>query len=168
MVVVLSAFGCSEASKNSNGKVSPTPTPTPTEEETAAKAKKTSEEKLKATVEFVAKTESGWTLSGISGGNGEAECLVDVPCHLHLTQKDKNKVVVVVLRQFQRTDGSTYWLVYPASSIDLLATKIEEIKDVEREETLSELTIEDCQPIMDEWAGAAETVEDDWGAYRRY
>ena len=160
-IITVFSLACDNASSNTNTKASPTPTPT--EEQKKEEADRIEGEKLKAIGDYVTKSHKGWVLSGLSGGPDDAKCAVDVPCYLHLIQKDQNKVVAVVLRQFQKADGTTYWFVYAATPVDLARTRISQIKEKEHEETLSNLTIDDCQTVIDEMADASDM--DDRGDY---
>jgi len=167
ILCLLVCSSCSETGSNNTAKPSKaSPTPTPTEEQKKEAADRNETEKQNAINDYVAKNHKGWTLSGTSNGaptdssgepfgdSDDSKCIADTPCYLHLIQKDKNKVVPVVLRQFKKDDGKTYWFVYDANPVDLAQLRLKLIKDKEHDKTLSKLTIDDCQPVVDAEAEA--------------
>ena len=178
LILISFSSGCGSSEANSSnsaltGSGSPSPTlkseSTPTDEELKAKSKLESDQQHKAIEDYINKNQKGWTLSGMSGAVDEPSCLADSPCYLHLTQKGKSKVVPVMVRKFESEDGNSYWLVYEAKTFDLISYKIEELKqtamdgarDDERRNTLASLTMEDCQPLLDEAAEDAHDARDD-------
>lgn len=135
---------------NSNARAG-TPTPSKADEE---KKQKEDEDKVRldqknALSEFIAKNYRGWkiagTQSGFDGCGG-----TDSPCDVHISNGESFKVISLMIRQFERTDGTVYWLVFETRPIDRLTSKINAIRDSEKETVLASLSVSDCQQVIDE------------------
>jgi hypothetical protein len=141
-----------------NQKVSSSPSPKPTisKEESEKKEKAETEQKQKAINDFIAQNYKGWKLEGVASDSFSNECEENSPCDVHLINGSQTKVVTLVLKEFYKSDGTKYWLVWEARQIDLAKSKIEAIKDRERESVLADLTIDDIGNDL-----KAEIVEQD-------
>ncbi len=128
-VVFISACDANPALNTQNTVVvKPTPAATISKEETAKRDKADSDEREKAINDFVAKNYKGWKVEGIATEYFDGQCEEDSPCDLHLINGSQNKVTTVILKQFHKTDGTSYWFVREARQIDLAKLKIEAIK----------------------------------------
>ncbi len=87
-----------------------------------------------AVADFIAKNFKGWTLNGTNTEFGICGEDDDDPCYLHLVKGSGAKVVPVMIREFEKSDKSTYWLVYEAHSVDIARAKIARGKEIAREE----------------------------------
>jgi hypothetical protein len=133
---------CSASTSETANK--PTPTPTPTKEEIAQQKADTEKAKATAITTFVETQYKGWAMQGIAA---EDSFLLQLPvtceeskiCDLHLVKGEENKVVSVLLKHFFKTDGSDYWFVFEARSIDIEKAKIEQIKEREKDTVLENL-----------------------------
>ena len=152
-------FGCSASNSNQNATTplptpSPSPSPTPTEEERAIIRENNEKERRKALEDYLSKEYAGWKSVGVSEDSADLDCTPDYPCTIHLSKGKDNKVLTLLIKQFVRTDGTTYLLVYPATSIDILKGRLESIKrserEIEREETLASLTFDDCETVIND------------------
>lgn len=138
--------GCSESSNTAT----PSPSPSPIHSPISGTPSPELNERKAAITAFLTEHHKGWVLTGISDdATGDLSSL-------HLTKGKQTKVVVVVIRLFNHPDGSTYWYVYEAKPIDiaqaknvnLKATAAEAATLIAREETLENLTTEDCEDLM--------------------
>ena len=158
-ICVFLFLGCStNSSPNVEGNkpkavTSPSREPTPSQEEREKKLSTERIERSNAVDAYIAKNHVGWKLEGVSG-ELVGGCEPGTPCDLHLTRAGQSKVVSVVLKRFQKTDGTAYWLVFDSRTIDLAKARIEAIKDEERAEVLDNLSADDCQNWIDR------TIED--------
>jgi len=124
--------------------------PPPSVEKTVPDASTAQNEAIAA---FVQRSHKGWSLAGI-GPSFEA-CRFDEssPCDLHLVKGEQLKVVSIMMRQFSKADGSTYWLVFESRPLDISAWKRERLVEQTRQEaegkTLQDLTFEDCEGVFD-------------------
>jgi hypothetical protein len=100
---------------------------------------------------FIAKNYKGWVLTGTSSEFGACDRFSS-PCELHLTKQNETKVVRVNFREFQRPDGTTYWLAYELRPIDLLLRKLESERDAGRELERIEIEkeLEEARAISEE------------------
>lgn len=94
----------------------------------------------------------GWTLQATSGRYGET-CEAAEPCDVYLVKGRESKVVAVVVKEFHRANGTSFWAAFPARSIDLALAKLDEIKaaerDAERDDILANLDWDQCQDICE-------------------
>lgn len=119
---------------NTKPSVSPTPSATPEIVDNDVKS---------AVRDFIAKHYDGWTPQGIV-----RDCFeYDEPCELHLTKGKNEKVVTLIAKKFGKENGHFYWLVYEASKQDLAKAKINKIKEQTRQETLDNLSRNECAEI---------------------
>lgn len=147
LAIAALAIGCGGgAAANSNAGTAAKPVASPAATGDDDK-KGLDEDQTDAINEFVESNYPGWTLQGMSGSD-DPNCSDNVPCYLHLTQKDQNEVVPVILREFQKKDGSTYWFVYKATPVDLGKARIDQLKDSIRSDVFANLTQEQCEPLF--------------------
>lgn len=132
--------------------VSPSPSPKPTisKEESKKQAKEADDKKQQAINEFITKNHRGWQLKGISTENGECEEYSDEPCNLLLVRGEREKVVAVMMKRFAAPDGKSYLVVYEVRQIDLAQTKIEQIRESEKQITLENLEFDDVSDDLRE------------------
>jgi len=159
LLIIIIVFYFLFSSKTApTGESSPTPQKTEKEkkEEEQQKAKqKTTDERENAIGTFLAENYKGWNLEGIKGVNGDCdEDNSNEPCDLHLKKDNQNKVVAVFVKEFTKTDGTTYWLVYEARPLDLSRLKLEKIKEV-----AGESAIENFKEEQESFAGESQDNE---------
>ncbi len=121
--------------------------PTPDKEVTEL-AKKNREERLKAIKEFIEAKHSGWSLGGVE--QYEDFCNYGTPCDLHLVKGKQNKVVSVVVKSFENTDGTTYTIAYETRSVDLSQQRIEDLKQGTIENFREGMELSDCDRVIEE------------------
>ncbi len=154
--------GCGSPAINSNAAsiaaASPSPTPTVTNEERKVAEDDLAAEKDKAIQTFISREFNGWTMEGL--GTEFGECGAGDICDLHLVSGARTKVVPVILRQFTKPDGTTYWLVFEARQIDLLKSRVEAMVQRGEDAVLENLTFDNCENICaDEWEAARERMD---------
>jgi hypothetical protein len=133
LIIIIMFYFLFSSKTAPTGESSPTPQKTEKEkkEEEQQKAKqKTTDERENAISTFITQNYKGWNLEGIQGVNGDCdEDSPEIPCDLHLKKDNQNKVVTVFIKEFTKTDGTTYWFVYEARPLDLSRLKLEKIKE---------------------------------------
>jgi hypothetical protein len=165
--ICLFVTGCGSPANNTSVPVAnnpvpaagkPSPTPKITDEARKAAEAVVAAEKDKAFQDFVSRQHKGWTLQGF--GTEVGECDENDLCDLHLVSGPRTKVVPVILRQFTKPDGTTYWFVFEARSIDLLKDRVDAIFQNGQDSALENLTFDNCENICaDESEAARERME---------
>ncbi|MGQ0541464.1 MAG: hypothetical protein ACT4O9_06395 [Blastocatellia bacterium] len=173
IIIAAAHIACSSVASNSSKTTSNTSVGNSaiSEEEKDKEAKereaKVRIEQKKALSEFIQKNYKGWTHSGTEAGT--ASCDIGSPCDLHLTNGTQTKILSVVLKQFEKDDGTTYWLVFEARSVDLALTQIEQIKskeqDATREYVLANLDYSDCENVIEQAREGDYELQDDFEDY---
>lgn len=165
-------LGCSSPSAvNANNAAAKDAKPSPTtskeekDKEDKAYEERVASEQKKALSDFVQTHYRSWTLVGKESGT--ADCDVGAPCDLHLVNGSRTQVVSVIIRQFEKENGDTYWLVFEARPLDLAMARIEEIKSVEqdatRERVLATLKFEDCETVIEQEREGSYDMRDEYG-----
>ncbi len=162
VMALMLACSLSSSDNGNNNKITAKPSPKPSlsSEELLEKNSKDESEQAKAFNDFVDKNYKGWVVQGISNGNA-AKCDENLPCDLYLTKGKQSKVVAVILKQFYRADGSAFWAVFAARSIDLALAKIADIKERQEQATLENLDSDQCSEVCEADRAEQQTAADD-------
>ena len=126
--------------RNANSVASPSPEPTLSEKEKEKERQNIKNSQLQAINSYIDTNYKGWKLNGVSGDGYSPDCDQNDPCDLHLVSSTKSKVVTVILKQFYKPDGKSYWFVREAQTFDLSEAKIKELKESAKQEGFDELT----------------------------
>jgi hypothetical protein len=145
---------CDSANINSNSNASgkstktpkASPTPTPTDEERELARQKSKEGARAALEEYVSLNHPGWEVVGIA--EMDSECVAGAICYVDIRKDNKSKVIAIVMREFYKQDGTTYWSVSTATQLDLLSGRLESLREAEKESVLAELTFSDCEEVF--------------------
>lgn len=124
--------------------------PTPSEDEQKKISDARNAERIKALDEFIVATYPGWRIEGMS--DSVLDCDLE-PCDVKITKGKKNKVLSILIREFRRSDGTSFWSAFEARWIDMASAKIRAIKSVQadqtRESVLANLEWDDCEGVFE-------------------
>lgn len=147
LVLLAGLAACSDSEPAKNAATA-SPSPLPNKTTVEDEAKRDREARSAAINAYIASKHPGWIFGGFEVlADG---CGTGTPCDIHLTKGKQNKVVAIIVKTFERADGSTYTIAFDARELDLNSQKNERLKEETREQVLANLDYEACQEVIGE------------------
>lgn len=129
LLLIVAVFGVAGCESGASTKTSvPSPSPPPNSAAIRQEA---------AINAFLLKNYPGWEMQG-TAPSVSTDCDVTDPCSVHITKNNETKILVLIVKEFIRPDGTTYWLAFEAKPVDLAKVKLDKIKEITREQERQE------------------------------